>query len=158
MSSLIKNCAGFTSRTIKRALRRLLLSAGFELRRTGIEPKVFSPFVRHISGFGTEFDLWIASPSSDTWYRQYDEMEQFSEFREFRRLIQEGDRVLEIGCHHGFYALFLAGFAGSSGYVLGVEAHPGNALILDAQAGLNPDRKLRFINLNSAVGSDELRF
>jgi FkbM family methyltransferase len=52
-------------------------------------------------------------------------------------LVVPGDRVLEVGCHQGFYLPFLSKLVGPNGFVLGVDINPENVMIAQAQLVLN---------------------
>ena len=133
---------------MKRALKQLLLRAGYDLHRA---KPTFIPFIRHYEFPGCAFNFWIANQDATWWYGE-EPWRVSGEFKELARLVKKGDRVLEIGSHHGFTALIFANFVGPAGRVVGVEAHPWNAMIEAAQMGLNSSLKnLQFIN---AAGSD----
>lgn len=48
----------------------------------------------------------------------------------FSRLVREGDVVLDIGAHIGYYTLLFAQRVGPNGKVFSFEVHPGNAALL----------------------------
>ena len=136
---------------MKKILQTMLRSVGYEIHRTQLARSEFVPFVRRFAFMGSDFDFWIANPDAKGWYNEED-CKKEGEFKELKRLIKSGDRVLEVGSHHGLTGIVCANYAGSSGAVLGLEAHPLNALIAQAQIGLNPSiQNLRFIN---AAGAD----
>lgn len=80
--------------------------------------------------------MWIANADSVTWYDP-EHWLNVAEFQGLKTLATEGSRILEIGAHHGFTALLLAKFVGATGAVTSVEAHPFNAMVDQAQLGLN---------------------
>ena len=47
-----------------------------------------------------------------------------------KSLVRDGDTVLDIGAHIGYFTLLMAGLAGDSGRVIAFEAHPDNAALL----------------------------
>jgi FkbM family methyltransferase len=100
----------------------------------------FVPFVRDLNFPGASFQMWIANRDDVEWYAQ-EHWLQCGELYALQKLASKGDRVLEIGSHHGFTALLLSNFVGPNGSVYSLEAHPHNAMITQAQLGLN-----RFIN------------
>ncbi len=90
--------------------------------------------------------MWIANSDDTEWYDQ-EHWAKFGEFRALRKLVKSGDRILEIGAHHGFTGMLLAKFVGPEGSVLGIEAHSLNAMVAEAQLGLNRSfLNLQFIN------------
>jgi FkbM family methyltransferase len=52
-------------------------------------------------------------------------------------LIRPGDRVLDLGCHQGFYVVFLAKLTGPTGFAVGVDINPENVMITQSQILLN---------------------
>jgi FkbM family methyltransferase len=85
---------------------------------------------------GREFDFWIADPLASQWYEKSD-LEHCSEARLLIDLVDPGDKVLEIGSHHGFYTTLLAKIVGERGKVVGIEADAKNTMIAQAQLALN---------------------
>ena len=53
------------------------------------------------------------------------------------RLIQPGDKVLDIGAHHGLEAMLFSKLVGERGFVLAIEPIPFNTMMAWAQVGLN---------------------
>lgn len=47
-----------------------------------------------------------------------------------KTLVRDGDTVLDIGAHIGYFTLLIAGLTGESGRVIAFEAHPDNAALL----------------------------
>ena len=94
------------------------------------------PYVRRYRVGGVDFDFWIANETGLSWY-EVDGIENTQEARALLELADPGDRILEIGCHHGFYTMLLARVVGLQGRVLALEAEPKNALIAQAQVVLN---------------------
>ena len=119
---------------MKRLVQKLLGRFGYEIRRTSIV-KAFVPFVQEFNFPEASFKMWITSADVVTWYEKG--WADAGEFRALRKLVKAGDRILEIGSHHGFTGMLLARFAGRDGYVLGIEPLPHNAMIAQAQLGLN---------------------
>jgi FkbM family methyltransferase len=113
--------------------------------------KVFVPFIRTFNFPEAAFRMWIANDDAEKWYDER-AWEKCAEFRALRWLVDKGDRILEIGSHHGFTGLLLAHFAGQRGFVLGIEAHPLNAMIAQAQLGLN--RSVGNLEFIHAAGSN----
>jgi len=110
--------------------------------------KPFIPFVRHCSIHNVEFDFWITNRDASGWYcdENYSHGANAAEVEALSRLASPGDHVLEIGAHHGFTALLLNSFVGSSGSVTSFEAHPGNMLVAHANKSLNANQNIKFLH------------
>jgi FkbM family methyltransferase len=118
---------------MEQLLKRIIAGMGYEVRRA---PSEALPFVRKFQRAGCAFDFWIADECGKAWYT-HEGLSSSPEYPELLRLLQPGDRVLEIGTHHGFFAMLMACAVGPGGYVLGLEAVPFNALVAQAQISLN---------------------
>jgi FkbM family methyltransferase len=118
---------------MKSFLKKAIRSAGYDIRRRGT---VVFPYLRRIEFAGQQFEFWIADECGRLWYHEV-LSHMIQETKQLQNLIEPGDRVLEVGCHHGFYTVLLAQRVGSSGFICGVEASPENALIAQAQVTLN---------------------
>jgi len=139
----------------KRLLQKLLARFGYEIRRTSIV-KAFVPFVQEFNFPGAFFKMWVASADVVPWYGK--DWAECGEFRALRKLIKVGDRILEIGSHHGFTSMLLARFAGQDGYVLGIEPLPHNAMVAQAQLGLNRSiSNLQFIQAACASAAGTVK-
>jgi protein-L-isoaspartate O-methyltransferase len=136
---------------MKQLVQKFLGRFGYSIRRTSTL-KTFAPFIREFNFPEASFRMWMANADDVAWYDQ-EHWAKLGEFRALRKLVKKGDRVLEIGSHHGFTGMLLAKFAGDAGSVVSVEAHPQNAMIAQAQLGLNRSsfQNLKFIH---AAGSD----
>lgn len=55
-----------------------------------------------------------------------------------RRGIRPGDTVLDVGAHHGQYAVLMSAFAGSGGTVVAFEPDPYARAVLERNVALNP--------------------
>jgi len=115
--------------------RWLRFAIGTELARRGYI-RAFRPYVVHTSVGGIDLQCWIADQTAREWYDS-DEHDVNPENAEAARLVRPGDRVLEIGAHHGFVSVLLSKMVGQNGFVLAVEASPFNAMVAASQAGLN---------------------
>jgi FkbM family methyltransferase len=130
---------------IRALIRKSAALMGYEIKRAGAEPTQFIPKLEdyHLDYDGPNspcnFSFWLYSREADQWYREwfYAAKRPAWELDEFAQLVKHGDRVLEIGCHHGFLTMMLAHLAGPTGYILAVEANPLNTLVAQAQVGLN---------------------
>lgn len=120
---------------LKTATRRLLRRAGFEVRRAPWPPRAF-PYVSNVSIAGAEFLFWVKDLTAERWYAP-EEHARLVENRLLAELVEPGNRILDIGCHQGFYLTFLAKLAGPTGFVLGVDINPENVMITQAQILLN---------------------
>lgn len=134
------------SHFVRNGIQRAARAFGFQLQR--LHPR-FEPYVEHVALAGVSFDFWIADATGKEWYDPRDH-QQFAEHAETARLIKPGDRVLEIGTHHGFYGMVIARLVGDTGFLLGIEPSPFNAMMAMAQVALN--RAANFTVLNAAAG------
>lgn len=130
---------------MKQILQRCLGPFGYTIRRTAsLVP--FVPFIREFKFPGASFRMWITSDDVNHWYDPKI-LEESAEQQGFMELIRPGDRILEIGAHHGYTGMLLSRLVGDDGYVLGVEPFPGNFQVEHSQLALNPEIKnLTFIN------------
>ena len=104
----------FEDHSMKRFIKHGLGYLGFELHRKGSFPLNsggFQPFVEKVSLAGVEFSFWVGDLTGVQWYNPIDH-QGFAEHVETARLIRPGDRVLEIGSHHGFTAMLLSQLVG----------------------------------------------
>jgi FkbM family methyltransferase len=85
------------------------------------------------------FDFWLASRDAELWYKEWFHAAQNPtwELDEFSWLVRPGDRILEIGCHHGFLSMMLAHRIGPDGSLFAIDANPENAMIAGSQFSLN---------------------
>ena len=97
----------------------------------------FCPFVVGFDLHSHAFEIWIADREGLEWYGRPDDWQGAAEPRELLALVAPGERVLELGCHHGVYSILLAKAVGEGGLVLGVEANPYSAMVAQAQVTLN---------------------
>lgn len=110
--------------------------------RDGNEPPVGAggraaiPYTQQIHLHGITFDYWVADRMSRSWYDPALHV-SLPENGELARLLAPGDRVLEIGGHHGFYAAWMARRVGTEGVVVSVEPIAFNAMVTGAQFSLN---------------------
>ena len=143
---------------MKQLVQNMLGQFGYGFRKLS-KLKPFTPFVRTITFPDASFQFWIANQDAAKWYEPEHTL-QCGELHALRKLVEKGDRILEIGSHHGYTGMLLASFAGPSGYVHSIEAHPHNAMIDHAQLGLNRSiNNLRFENFagSNAVGTVSIR-
>jgi FkbM family methyltransferase len=120
---------------IKSAIHRVLRSTGYDLRRIPRTARAY-PYVTQIKLAGVEFSFWIKDSQAEQWYGQ-EVHENLIENQLLADLVKTGDRVLDLGCHQGFYVAFLAKLVGPTGYVVGVDINPENVMITQAQILLN---------------------
>ena len=138
---------------MKKLIQKSLSVFGYEIRRFS----KFIPFIRHFNYPEASFKMWIANPDADKWYEE-EGWRKSGEFRALKELAEKGDHVLEVGSHHGFTAMVLANFVGPTGSVLGIEAHPQNAMVAQAQLGLNHSyANLQFINAAGASALGDVK-
>lgn len=120
---------------IKSAIRRVLRGAGYDVRRVPRTSRAY-PFVSQISLAGADFSFWVKDSQAEQWYSP-EVHEKLIENQLLAELVKSGDRVLDLGCHQGFYVAFLAKLVGPSGFVVGVDINPENVMIAQAQIALN---------------------
>lgn len=70
----------------------------------------------------------------------------------FRRFLQPGMGVIDIGANMGFFSMMSAALVGASGFVLAVEPNPRNARLLEASRQVNGFNQMRVAQL--AAGPD----
>jgi FkbM family methyltransferase len=130
--------------TLKGAVKNGLSRLGYEL----VPKKVQKPFVPYVepyslsyrgAQFPCQFKFWIYNHSAEQWYKEwfYAAANPTWELDELAWLMSRGDKVLEIGCHHGFLTMMLAHIIGPEGFILALDANPENALVTQAQIALN---------------------
>jgi FkbM family methyltransferase len=134
---------------LQSAIQKSLATAGFEIHRKRRANSAF-PFVQKAEMPGVAFQYWVADEIAEAWYRP-EGLRKLAEVGEIKHLIQPGDRVLEIGSHHGIFMLILSRLVGSEGLVVSVEPHPFNAMVANAQIALNQLHNCRLIQ---AAASD----
>ncbi|MCP4711867.1 MAG: FkbM family methyltransferase [Planctomycetes bacterium] len=122
-----------TKSLVKKGFRRL----GYNLVKM---PRITSekplPYVRRYCVGGIEFDFWIADQTGRMWY-EVEGIEDTGESKALLQLVEAGDKILEIGSHHGFFTTLLAQAVGAEGQITALEAEAKNALIAQAQVTLN---------------------
>jgi FkbM family methyltransferase len=126
------------TRVLKTVIRGVLGHAGYEVRRLrdGAQPRREYPFVSQVTLGGVEFSFWVKDVTAERWYAP-EEQGKLVENQILADLVAPGDRVLEVGCHQGFYLAFLSKLVGPNGFVLGVDINPENVMIAQAQLVLN---------------------
>jgi FkbM family methyltransferase len=146
-------------RLLSTAVHRVLRPFGLDLVRAVAPRPPYSPRVEQYRlHYGPddarlcEFAFWLANEDACQWYHEwfYRAKNPTWELDEFAGLIAPGDRVLELGCHHGFLSMMLAQCIGPRGFLLAVDALPENAMIAQAQVALN-DLQGRVKVLNRAA-------
>ncbi|MBV8902456.1 MAG: FkbM family methyltransferase [Acidobacteriia bacterium] len=137
------------SSLMRSAIKKSAAAAGLEIHKKKASGATF-PLIEKFEAFGVGFQYWVADETGQRWYLPKN-LGGSAELRETKRLIRPGDRVLEIGSHHGVYMLFVSKLAGSEGRVISVEAHPFNAMVAGAQIALNQVENCRLIH---AAASD----
>jgi FkbM family methyltransferase len=96
----------------------------------------YFPYIQKYNIHGISFDFWTVDETARDWYLPEDR-EKIAEISGLIQLVDKGDRILEIGSHHGFHTMLLSCLAGDSGFVLGLEASPFNAQVAHSQIALN---------------------
>jgi FkbM family methyltransferase len=128
---------------LKKTAHKVVGSLGYRITKDR-EP---DPFVPHLESYSLDyggrerccFDFWLANRSGEQWYKEwfYQSPDPTWELREFAPLVQKGDRVLEIGCHHGFLTMMLSHCVGETGSIFAIDANPENVMIANAQIAVN---------------------
>lgn len=120
---------------IKSAIHRVLQRAGYDVRRVPRTAHAY-PFVLEVRLAGVDFSFWVKDGLAERWYNPV-EHQTWIENQLLAELVAPGDRVLDLGCHQGFYLAFLAKLVGPDGFVVGVDINPENVMIAQAQIVLN---------------------
>jgi FkbM family methyltransferase len=140
---------------VKQFVQDAFARLGYELRR---KRPTFRPYVKQISLLGVTFSFWVADPTAEGWYNlELHKDLAVAENTEMARLVQRGDRVLELGSHHGFFAMLISRLVGPQGFVLAVEPSPFNALVAAAQAGLNRATNCQVLQAAASVRNGAVR-
>lgn len=118
---------------VKQFIQDRFATLGYELHR---KRPAFQPYTEQVELAGVSFQFWIGDAIGKEWYDPASD-QNFAELAEIARMVRPGDRVLEIGAHHGFTAMLLSKLVGERGSILAVEPSPFNAMMATAQVGLN---------------------
>ena len=117
----------------KQTLKRFLRVLGWELRRL---PDSQLPR-RHTTQFdGQPLSLWLVNADTNAWWGK-PTIAMNAEYGSLKSLCLPGETVLDVGGHHGFTTILFARQVGPQGRVISIEANPFNALVLQANVGLN---------------------
>jgi FkbM family methyltransferase len=121
-------------------VNKALAPSGFVVVRRAEAPLVTSRSIykRHYKFLSVEYDFWIFDETGRQWY-DHDFWKNAPEFQLLESMVTPESRILEIGLHHGFTAVFLAKHldAGAGGRYYGMELLPKTTLITQAQFKLN---------------------
>ena len=109
------------------------------------------PYVQPYNILDHQFDFWIVNQIAKDWYAPEDR-DRVAEIIALTKVVQPGDRVLEIGSHHGFHTMLLSSVVGSQGFVLSLEANPFNAQVAMSQVALN--QKGNLCQIKNLAASD----
>lgn len=131
---------------MKQLIQSVISRFGYELHR---KRPAFRPFIQEVSLAGVTFQFWVGDPIGIEWYNP-EGHKRCAEPRETARILCPGDRVLDVGAHHGFEAMLFSKLVGPTGFVLAVEPFPFNAMMASAQVGLNRAENCEV--LQAAVG------
>jgi FkbM family methyltransferase len=132
---------------VKQPIQNVLGRFGYQLQR---KPLAFEPFIEEVSLVGVSFQFWVGDPIGIQWYNP-EGHRRVAEPGETARLLRPGDRILDVGAHHGFEAMLFSRLVGPQGFVLAVEPFPFNAMLAWAQVGLNRADNCEI--LQAAVGA-----
>lgn len=121
----------------KQLAKRMVHQFGYNLVKLPSGNAIQSyPYVRTFEMAGERFDFWIGNEQGRFWYDR-EGMAEGCEAKALVDLVAKGDRVLEVGCHHGFFTSLLGKAVGPNGAVVAVEAEATNAMIAQSQMMLN---------------------
>jgi len=129
---------------LKYFIKSTLQKLGYKIV-PAFSPPPFIPYIEHYeleyrgNNKPASFDLWLFNRDAEQWYKEwlYAADRPTWELDEFGWLISPGDRILEIGCHHGFLTMMLSHCIGPDGFILALDANPENVLVTQAQITLN---------------------
>lgn len=110
------------------------------MKRTyhGLRNRSFTPYLKHKSVEGVEFDLWICDRDGRIWYDLTATDPDWPEMRFMRdHIVGPGDVVLECGGHHGCTATLISNWVGPGGKVVTFEALPRNCDIIQRNIDQN---------------------
>lgn len=130
---------------MKKLIKSFFRWMGYEIHQSGYctDPNTLKlgvdkcfPFIQEFNVHNYDFKFWVVNEDV---YKTYNisNLDSDKEVVNLTKLVSRGDRVLEIGTHHGFYTMLLSKLVGPEGYVIGVEASPQNCLVAQAQIALN---------------------
>ncbi len=125
---------------MKHLVKALLRKTGWEVHRLNPSAGVFStsqPHVKKLSLDSRELQFWITDQTARVWYENPVESVHIPELQSYSKLLPKSGRVLEIGSNQGFFTCLSGLILGSDGFVLGVEPHPRNVLVAQANLALN---------------------
>ncbi|MEO8664080.1 MAG: FkbM family methyltransferase [Ignavibacteria bacterium] len=94
------------------------------------------PYIETFKEDQINFKYWIGHKVFELWYNAKSWYNS-PIIDGYKRLIQQGDRVLNIGSGYGFTNCVIRNLIGSNGILVGVEAFPENCQIADSHNGLN---------------------
>jgi FkbM family methyltransferase len=142
-------------RQVRDLTKKAFARSGYVLsRRTETPPdKPMTVYKRRYQFLSIEYDFWIFDETGRQWY-DHDFWQNAPEFKLLESMVTPSSKVLEIGLHHGFTAVFLAKHldANAGGRYCGMELLPKAALITQAQFKLN-DLGDNCAVINAAGGS-----
>ncbi len=118
---------------VKHLLKRFAARLGVQVRRA---PDAALPFIHTVEFEDSSFQLWIVSEHTKSWWHR-PRLEMDSERRFLKEMCPPGGIAFDVGAHHGITLIPLARWLGKSGQVHAFEANAENALVLQANAGLN---------------------
>ena len=76
--------------------------------------------------------------------------------RAIKEVVREGFVAIDIGAHHGYYALILSELVGSQGHVIAFEPMPSNFRLLQENIGLNNCVNVEIVNKRLSDSSGRL--
>lgn len=147
---------------MKKILKSLLpasITNFYKKTRYSITNINFQPKIIDKEAEGVRFQFFIGNAQGRQWYDNHNRdsneslNEAFSEFKYIKEnLVKKRDSVVEVGCHHGLFTVYLSKLVGEAGRVYAFEALPINAGIAEKNISLNNLKNVEIIN--KAVGND----
>ncbi len=129
----LESAATWTHR--RRALRVPARILGLGILHNVVRRRLFRPYVRDLTVNGGPIRLRISSPIAEQWYGHG--IPEGAATRAFLSLLSPGQRVADVGAHHGVYSVLAAKAVGADGKILAMEPHPTNVSVLRENVALN---------------------
>ncbi len=97
----------------------------------------FSPHIEQVQIAEREFRFFFSSTQADAWYFP-PKKHAIVEYEWVAKNVKlSGERILDIGAHHGHYSMFLAASVPKPASLFAVEPLPSNCSIIEINASLN---------------------
>lgn len=117
--------------------------------------RTFKPHVLEKRYEDHRFRFLIGTPEGQEWYGKFIDNRLYKpmgpELAWLKRAVRAGDRIADVGAHHGYFAVLFAHWVGSNGNVVAFECLPENAAIASYNARINQLGSVHIVA--KAVGS-----